>query len=85
LAGDAVVGYIAGHRTTRHHCAGEVQYLFVAPAYRRRGVATALLGLSELPALMRRRAPRESGRRSYWRTCPKSAPRSSSRTTGAAT
>jgi GNAT superfamily N-acetyltransferase len=45
LAGDAVVGYIAGHRTTRHGCDGEVQYLFVATAYRRRGVATSLLGL----------------------------------------
>lgn len=45
LAGNTVVGYIAGHRTTRHGCAGEVQYLFVAPAYRRRGVATSLLGL----------------------------------------
>jgi GNAT superfamily N-acetyltransferase len=45
FAGDAVVGYVAGHRTTRHGCAGEVQYLFVAPAYRRRGVATKLLGL----------------------------------------
>jgi GNAT superfamily N-acetyltransferase len=43
LGGDAVVGYIAGHRTTRHGCAGEVQYLFVAPAYRRRGIAAALL------------------------------------------
>ena len=28
-----VVGYIAGHLTTRHECAGEVQYLFVAPAH----------------------------------------------------
>src|SRR5438552_9190725 len=45
LADDGVVGYIAGHLTTRHGCAGEVQYLFVAPAYRRRGVATALLQL----------------------------------------
>jgi len=43
LAGDRVIGYIAGHRTTRHGCAGEVQYLFVAPAYRRRGIATGLL------------------------------------------
>jgi GNAT superfamily N-acetyltransferase len=43
LAEDAVVGYIAGHLTTRHGCAGEVQYLFMAPAYRRRGIATALL------------------------------------------
>lgn len=45
LSGDQVIGYIAGHRTTRHGCDGEVQYLFVAPAYRRRGVATALLRL----------------------------------------
>src|SRR5690349_8346664 len=43
LAGGTVVGYIAGHLTTRHHCSGEVQYLFVAPDARRRGVATALL------------------------------------------
>lgn len=45
LAGDEIIGYIAGHRTTRHGCAGEVQYLFVAPAHRRRGIATALLAL----------------------------------------
>jgi GNAT superfamily N-acetyltransferase len=45
LAGETVIGYIAGHRTTRHGCAGEVQYLFVAPEHRRRGVAKALLRL----------------------------------------
>src|SRR5215472_3114914 len=45
LVGEAVVGYIAGHLTTRHGCAAEVQYLFVAPEFRRRGVATALLRL----------------------------------------
>jgi GNAT superfamily N-acetyltransferase len=45
LAGDGVTGYIAGHLTTRHGCAAEVQYLFVAPECRRRGVATALLRL----------------------------------------
>jgi GNAT superfamily N-acetyltransferase len=45
LAEDTVVGYVAGHRTTRHGCAGELQYLFVAPAYRRRGVAARLVGL----------------------------------------
>ena len=38
-----VVGYIAGHLTTRHGCAGELQYLFVASAYRRRGIGTALI------------------------------------------
>ena len=43
LDGDQVIGSIAGHRTNRHGCGGEVQYLFVAPAYRRRGIATALL------------------------------------------
>ena len=43
LAAENVVGYIAGHATTRHGCAGEVQYLFVAPAYRRYGVARMLL------------------------------------------
>jgi len=42
LVNDKVVGYIAGHLTTRHGCAGEVQYLFVSPDYRRRGIATAL-------------------------------------------
>jgi len=45
LAGEAVIGYIAGHLTTRHGCAAEVQYLFVAPEFRRQGVATALLRL----------------------------------------
>jgi GNAT superfamily N-acetyltransferase len=45
LVRDGVIGYIAGHLTTRHGCAGEVQYLFVSPDFRRRGVATALLRL----------------------------------------
>ncbi len=45
LVDDAVIGYIAGHQTTRHGCAAEVQYLYVAPEYRRRGVATSLLRL----------------------------------------
>jgi GNAT superfamily N-acetyltransferase len=43
LMGEAVIGYIAGHLTRRHGCAAEIQYLFVAPEFRRRGVATALL------------------------------------------
>jgi GNAT superfamily N-acetyltransferase len=42
---DAIVGYIAGHRTTRHGCDGELQYLFVSPLHRRHGIATALLRL----------------------------------------
>ena len=45
LDGDQVIGYIAGHRTNRHGCEGEVQYLFVAPVYRRRGIAAMLLRL----------------------------------------
>jgi GNAT superfamily N-acetyltransferase len=45
MANDEVIGYIAGHRTTRNGCAGEVQYLFVAPSHRRRGIGTALLRL----------------------------------------
>ena len=42
-ANGSVIGYVAGHLTTRHGCDGEVQYLYVAPAHRRRGVATRLL------------------------------------------
>jgi ribosomal protein S18 acetylase RimI-like enzyme len=45
LDGDAVVGYIAGHLTERYACDGELQYLFVAPQFRRSGIATALLRL----------------------------------------
>lgn len=43
LDGLKVVGYIAAHETTRFGCAGEVQYLYVAPAYRRCGAARELL------------------------------------------
>jgi GNAT superfamily N-acetyltransferase len=43
LAGSRVVGYIAGHLTRRFDCEGEVQYLYVAPEYRRDGIASALL------------------------------------------
>jgi len=45
LEGGAVIGYIAGHLTRRYDCDGELQYLWVAPARRRVGVATRLLGL----------------------------------------
>src|SRR5262249_6235243 len=55
LAARSVVGYIAGHLTTRHGCAGEVQYLYVAPAYRRSRVGAALLRL--LPAWFRDQGP----------------------------
>ena len=43
LIEDDVIGYIAGHATTRYDCSGEVQYLYVAPTYRRSGVALGLL------------------------------------------
>ena len=37
-----VAGYIAGHLTERYDCDGELQYLWVAPDHRRRGVALNL-------------------------------------------
>jgi GNAT superfamily N-acetyltransferase len=43
VVADDVIGYIAGHATTRYGCSGEVQYLYVAPGYRRSGVARGLL------------------------------------------
>src|SRR5262245_37066314 len=45
LVNDQVIGYIAGHRTTRHGCAGEIQYLFVSAAFRRHGIASELIRL----------------------------------------
>ncbi len=42
---DAVVGYIAGHLSRRYQCDGELQYLFVAPQYRRMAIASELLRL----------------------------------------
>lgn len=45
VADGDVVGYIAGHRSRRFGCDGEVQYLFVAPHHRKQGVATVLLRL----------------------------------------
>ncbi len=39
----AVIGYVAGHLSRRFDCAGELQYLFVAPPYRRIGVARELV------------------------------------------
>lgn len=42
IADIAIVGYIAGHLTERFDCQAEVQYLYVAPAYRRLGVGRNL-------------------------------------------
>jgi GNAT superfamily N-acetyltransferase len=38
-----IVGYIADHLTDRFGCDAEVQYLYVAPPFRRAGVAGTLL------------------------------------------
>ena len=35
----AVVGFVAGHRTTRHGCQGELEWIDVVAAHRRRGIA----------------------------------------------
>ena len=45
LEREEVVGYIAGHSTTRLGCDGEVQYLYVTPRCRRHRVAATLLRL----------------------------------------
>jgi GNAT superfamily N-acetyltransferase len=42
-SGGELVGYIAGHATTRFGCAGELQWLLVSPAQRGGGVADLLL------------------------------------------
>ena len=43
VSDDRVVGYIAGHLSKRFDCEAELQYLYVASDWRRRGIATALL------------------------------------------
>lgn len=43
LDGESPVGYVAGHLTRRFGCDGELQYLYVLPTHRRRGVAAGLL------------------------------------------
>jgi ribosomal protein S18 acetylase RimI-like enzyme len=42
-ADGAIVGFIAGHLTTRFGCEGELQWLLVAPAHRGGGPAGQLL------------------------------------------
>jgi GNAT superfamily N-acetyltransferase len=41
--GARMIGYIAGHRTTRYGCDGELQWIFVLPQRRGTGVADLLL------------------------------------------
>lgn len=43
VEGELIAGYIARHLTRRFDCHGELQYLYVARDYRRRGAASALL------------------------------------------
>ena len=43
LAGEALVGYIAGHLTRRYDCDGELQWINVIPEHRGTGVAAELL------------------------------------------
>jgi GNAT superfamily N-acetyltransferase len=43
LAGDSLVGYIAGHLTRRYACDGELQWIYVIAEHRGRGVASELL------------------------------------------
>jgi len=43
LVDERVIAYVAGHLTERHGCDGELQYLFVAPAFRRMGIARELV------------------------------------------
>ena len=38
VAGE-VVGFVAGHRTTRHACQGELEWIDVVAAHRRQGIA----------------------------------------------
>jgi GNAT superfamily N-acetyltransferase len=45
LQDETVIGYIGGHLTRRFGCDGELQYLYVAPRQRRKGVAGHLLAL----------------------------------------
>ncbi len=45
LEEDSVIGYIGGHLTRRYDCDGELQYLYVVPPHRRKGIASELLAL----------------------------------------
>jgi GNAT superfamily N-acetyltransferase len=45
LEGDSVIAYAAGHLTLRYGCQGELQWIYVAPTHRRRGVASGLVSL----------------------------------------
>lgn len=39
----AIAGFVAGHRTRRYHCNGELEWINTAAAHRGQGIAAALL------------------------------------------
>lgn len=41
---EQVIGFIAGHRSTRQGCTAELQWLFVLPHWQRKGIGARLLG-----------------------------------------
>ena len=45
VSGESPVGYAGGHLTRRFGCDGELQWIYVVPAYRRAHVASELLHL----------------------------------------
>jgi GNAT superfamily N-acetyltransferase len=40
---DQIVGFIAGHRSTRMGCTGELRWMFVLPNWQRKGIGADLL------------------------------------------
>jgi GNAT superfamily N-acetyltransferase len=40
---EGVIGFVAGHLTKRFECDGELQWIYVLPAWRSTGVASGLL------------------------------------------
>jgi ribosomal protein S18 acetylase RimI-like enzyme len=40
---DTIIGFIAGHLTTRYNCQGELQWINVADNYRNSGIASKLV------------------------------------------
>jgi GNAT superfamily N-acetyltransferase len=43
LDGETIVGFVAGHRTLRHACSGELQWIDVVEERQRQGIASLLL------------------------------------------
>ena len=40
---EQIIGFAAGHRSTRMGCAGELQWMFLLPSWQRQGVGAQLL------------------------------------------